>query len=108
MDPIQWQPGAGPRGALVRVAATFEDVTERKNSEIALKESQRLFQRTADALQIGLALRQRNMPRFLFVSKKYMEIMGFDPEAGSSRPSSPPCGGCIPTTATELWLSTSG
>jgi PAS domain S-box-containing protein len=71
------------RGTLVRVAATFEDVTERKNSEIALEESQGLLQRTADALQVGLALRQSNMPRFLFVSQKYIEIMGLDPDLGT-------------------------
>src|SRR5664279_1959247 len=76
---IAGSPVTDEHGTVIRVADTVEDVTPAKTAEIALRESEERFRRTAGALQVGITLRQLEPPKVLYVNDKYVELMGVDP-----------------------------
>ena len=91
---IRWirftgSPVTNGQGVVVRVAATFEDVTDAKNADIAARVSEERFRRTANALQVGISLRQLRPPRFLYVNDAYVKVVGFDPTLVDGAPIGP-------------------
>ncbi len=91
---IRWirftaSPVTNGQGVVVRVAATFEDVTDAKNADIAARVSEERFRRTANALQVGISLRQLRPPRFLYVNDAYVKVVGFDPTLADGAPIGP-------------------
>jgi PAS domain S-box-containing protein len=66
---------------VIRVAGTVEDITDRRNSELALRESEERFRQMADSVSVGFTLRQIEPPEFLYISPAFLRIMGFDEHA---------------------------
>ncbi|MCW2541254.1 MAG: sensor protein [Frankiales bacterium] len=70
------------QGEIFRIAGTIEDVTERRESESALRKSEERFRQMADSSSVGFTLHQVDPPEFLYTSPAYLAIMGIAPGAG--------------------------
>ncbi len=66
-------PGSGP-GA-VRVVGTVEDITDRKNAEAALQESENQLRQVADAIAVGVSLREAAADIALYVNPAWIDIV---------------------------------
>ncbi len=66
-------------GDVVRMAVTAEEFTAGKEADMAIRLSEDRFRRMADAIGVGISLRQLQPPRFLYVNARYVEMVGYDP-----------------------------
>jgi diguanylate cyclase (GGDEF)-like protein/PAS domain S-box-containing protein len=64
-----WRTGNGDVGGII---ITGEDITERRQAEVALRESKELFQLFIEHAPVGLAMFDREM-RYLAASSRYLE-----------------------------------
>ena len=83
---IGFGPVASDSGAVVRLGGSFEDVTTQRDTDRKLRASQEQFSRTADALDIGVSLRDIDSTRFLYANRRYVELAGFDPTIEDQAP----------------------
>ena len=72
---ITYLPVEGPEG-IDRVACLLRDITERKQAEKALRESERLFRTVYERSPVGIGLVESLSGRFLQVNPKLCEIAG--------------------------------
>ena len=72
---ITYLPVEGPEG-IDRVACLLRDITERKQAEKALRESERLFRTVYERSPVGIGLVESPSGRFLQVNPKLCEIAG--------------------------------
>ncbi len=65
-------------GKVVAVLGMYEDITERKQAENALKESEEKFRAIADNTAIGLFIHQGGIMRY--VGREAARMLGYEPE----------------------------
>ena len=66
-----------PTGEIV---AIFDDVTEREQTQEALRESEEKFRTIFEQAGVGVALIEPGTGRFLMVNSRYAEIVGYTPD----------------------------
>lgn len=59
---------------------TLRDITERKKTELALKESEERFRSVFEHAAVGVALLNPHTGNFVKINRKYCEIIGYDSE----------------------------
>ncbi|HOJ72281.1 MAG TPA: PAS domain S-box protein, partial [Syntrophorhabdaceae bacterium] len=64
-------------GKIINFIGFVEDITERKNTEMMLKEEKEKFSMLIDNAPFGMALIDKE-GRFLYVNPKFIEIFGYD------------------------------
>ena len=75
-------PISDPDGVVRRIAALFEDITARKNALAALEESEHRFVQLADALDVGITLRELGGSGVIYANRAFADITGVPPFAG--------------------------
>jgi PAS domain S-box-containing protein len=68
--------GVIQNGMLIRVWGTFRDITDRKNVEIALQESESRFRSTFEQAAVGIAHITPD-GKFLRINNKFCDILGY-------------------------------
>lgn len=63
-------------GKVVKLTGTFQDITERKQAEEALVESEARFRAIFEQASVGVALMDTNTGRFILVNQRCCEIIG--------------------------------
>jgi len=66
-------------GRVVLVRGSFQDITERKGMELALREAQALYHSLVDQMPAGV-FRKDAAGRFVFVNRMFCRMSGFTPE----------------------------
>lgn len=69
-------------GEIRRVAALFEDITDRRNAEAVLAESQEQFRELANNVDVGFSIRSPGEVNYLYLNAEFQAILGFDPADG--------------------------
>ena len=67
------------QGRVIRVRGSFQDITERKQNEIALLEAQALYRSLVEQMPAGV-FRKDAVGRFVFVNARFCRNNGFPPE----------------------------
>ncbi|MCW2525952.1 MAG: sensor protein [Pseudonocardiales bacterium] len=80
--------GSVEDGGTLIVSAAIRDATDRIAGQIALQESEALFQQLAQSVRVAFLLRAWDPPEYLYVSPAYQTIFGYDPMAINEAPSS--------------------
>src|SRR6478609_3261632 len=88
---IRWiratnDPVAREAGVTTRVAGTIEDITDRKNIELLLRESEERFLQLATHVSVGFNLYEISPPRLRYSNPAFSKIFAFDPEGGPPEP----------------------
>jgi two-component system cell cycle sensor histidine kinase/response regulator CckA len=66
-------------GRVVLVRGSFQDITERKGMELALREAQALYRSLVEQMPAGV-FRKNAAGRFVFVNRMFCRMSGFTPE----------------------------
>ncbi len=64
-------------GQIVKIVGNIVDITERKQAEEKLRESEKRFHLLADLAPVGIAISDVN-DKILFLSSKFIEMFGYD------------------------------
>lgn len=64
-----------------RIAGSVSDITEVKEAESALRVSEQRIVQLAESLGVGTALRQLDPPEYLYVSPRFLQILGVAEDA---------------------------
>ena len=66
-------------GVVSRLAVAAEEFTAVREAEMVVRLSEDRFRRAANAIDVGISLRQLEPHRFLYVNSRYIDIIGYDP-----------------------------
>ncbi|MGS0683854.1 PAS domain-containing protein [Nakamurella sp. GG22] len=66
-------------GVVSRLAVAAEVFTAVREAEMVVRSSEERFRRAANAIDVGISLRQLEPHRFLYVNSRYIELIGYDP-----------------------------
>ncbi len=77
---VKYQPARNDDGEIFGVSFTSSDITEKKNSEIALKESEELFRGIFDGASDGMLLADAESMKFSMANKVICEMLGYTHE----------------------------
>jgi PAS domain S-box-containing protein len=83
---VRWQILRDTDGSEIRAFGTIMDITERRNAEIALHESNQKFQQLVENINDVFWIRSRDMAEVLYISPAFETIWGRPVEALYSEP----------------------
>jgi PAS domain S-box-containing protein len=82
---INAEPEYGDAGEIVRVIVSFVDITERKRTEEALRESERRYRQLLNTVQDGIWVIDKNSVT-TFANPRMTELLGYAPEEMIGKP----------------------
>nr|MBW4484824.1 PAS domain S-box protein [Tildeniella torsiva UHER 1998/13D] len=74
------EPVFDDQGRVVKLVGVSMDITDRKQVELALQESETRFRQLADAVQEGFFVYDTETAHYAYVNSSYWEIRGIDPD----------------------------
>ena len=77
---VSYFPIEGPTGRVDRIAAVVQDITERKRTGEALRESEKSQKLILDHLQVGVILSSVNEEQLIYQNPRFLELFGYSIE----------------------------